>query len=181
VRAYVLAVALAASACRGATEFGKEAVWATPKRGAVVSEHPLATEVGLAILEDDGNAADAAVATALALAVVYPQRAISAAAVSRCTCRTPEPRARSTSARRRRRRRTVRSTSTRADGSSPKRSLVGPLSVAVPGSPAGLESLLEKPDQVISRWRSCAGPRSSWRATDSKSTPGWRAISPHRA
>src|SRR4051812_20735224 len=42
------------------------------KNGAVVSAHALASQVGVSILQQGGNAIDAAIAVQLTLAVVYP-------------------------------------------------------------------------------------------------------------
>jgi len=53
----------------------------------VVSAHPLATQAGVDILKQGGNAIDAVVAVAFALEVVLPKRATSGAAASSCTHR----------------------------------------------------------------------------------------------
>lgn len=133
-----------APGCSAPAPFHKEARWPPPRAGAVVSEHPLATEVGLAILERGGNAADAAIATALALAVVYPQagnlggggfavwaphRGEALAIDFRETAPAAADPGRFLDARGER---------------VPARSLVGPLAVGIPGTPAGLHLLYER-------------------------------------
>jgi gamma-glutamyltranspeptidase / glutathione hydrolase len=129
--------------CRNATIFGREAVWPKPASGAIVSEHPLATQVGLDVLDKGGNAADAAVATALALAVVYPQAGnLGGGGFALYVPHVGAPQSVDF--------REVAPGAARAepylaaDGKLvPERSLRGPLAVGVPGSPAGLAALLE--------------------------------------
>ena len=68
-----LAVILCFTCCKSTKfagyHFEKTAI---AKNAMVVTAHPLATEVGLAILKKGGNAVDAAIAVQYALSVVYP-------------------------------------------------------------------------------------------------------------
>lgn len=125
----------------GSTQIGREAEWDPPEQGAVVSEHPIATQVGLDVLERGGNAADAAVATALALAVVYPQAGnLGGGGFALWVPHTGLSVALDF--------REVAPAAAReeiyldeAGALVPERSTRGPVSVAVPGSPAGLFEL----------------------------------------
>jgi len=108
--------------------------------GAVVSDDPLATAVGIAVLRRGGNAVDAAVATALALAVTYPEAGNlggggfalvrRGAEVASLDFREVAPAA-------------ARRDMFLDEGGEPVpgASEVGPLAAGVPGSPAGLWEL----------------------------------------
>ncbi len=135
-RAGILLVLLVIAGCSSDVEVGK--------RGMVSSQHPLASEVGLSILKSGGNAVDAAVATAFALGVVEPYHSgigggsfimIRNAATGETVAidaRERAPRAAS--------RDMYQRDGTVVHGLSS----YGPLSVAVPGTVAGLVLALEK-------------------------------------
>ncbi len=126
-----------------------------PGGGAVASAAPAATEAGLAILREEGNAADAAVAVALALAVVHPQAGNLGGggfAVSRFDGEVTALDFRETAP--------AAATPGMFLGPQgapvPERSLVGPLAAGVPGSPRGLFELHRRYGRLS--WRKVVAP-----------------------
>lgn len=149
---------LAVAGCRSVEAIDRAPSWPTPQRGMVVSEHRLATEVGVSILDIGGNAVDAAVATAFALAVVYPSAGnLGGGGFAVYSPHEGEPAALD-----------FRETAPRAadperyrgpDGAiDPQRARSGAFAVGIPGSPAGLRALFDQHGSQHISWASVVYP-----------------------
>jgi gamma-glutamyltranspeptidase/glutathione hydrolase len=122
----------------------------------VAAAHPAATRVGLQILQQGGNAVDAAVACALALAVVEPYGSGLGGGGFFLVLDAAEGDVRALDARETAPRRAHRDMYLRDGKADPELSRYGPLSVAVPGLVAGLVELHESEGSLP--WRELVQP-----------------------
>ena len=107
-------------------------------RGAVVSGHPLATQVGLEILQKGGNAVDAAVGVGFALAVTLPA-AGNIGGGGFMIIRTADGKAQALDYRERAPAGATPDMYVGPDGEITEKSITGHLAAGVPGSVAGLQ------------------------------------------
>lgn len=140
VRRFVSGVIAAVGILSGVPSSAANFPPVTGSGGAVASSEAAATDVGLAVLRQGGNAVDAAVATALALAVVHPE-AGNLGGGGFAVVRMEEELAtldfRETAPRAARREMYLDDEGEPRPGASQ----LGPLAAGVPGSPAGLHEL----------------------------------------
>ncbi len=151
VRCLGLTVALLAAGPAALPAAAPMAPWGAG--GAVASDAPRASAVGVEVLRDGGNAVDAAVATALALAVVFPEAgnlggggfAVVRLPAGNSGSADAEPVVTSLDFREEAPAAATRDMYLDEDGELiPDASLLGPLAAGVPGSPAGLHALHER-------------------------------------
>ncbi len=108
------------------------------RRGAVASNHPLATDAGLSVLKNGGNAFDAAVAVATTIAVVEPHSNGVGGDAFFLLWKADEERAT-----------TIHAASPTASAATPELYRggiphTGPLAAMPPGAPAGWQHLVER-------------------------------------
>ena len=151
----LVVLALVAGGC-GAPGGGLRTTWqgtfpagwrfATPPQAAVgrytmvVSDHPLASAVGVDVLRRGGNAIDAAVAVGFALAVLHPQ-AGNIGGGGFLVYRAADGRAYALDYREAAPAAATRDMYLDADGQMTDRSITGALAAGVPGSVAGMEAM----------------------------------------
>ncbi len=136
---------LSLAACAGPQPSGIASTWTFTGKdritdaahGVVVSGSPLASQVGRDILQQGGNAIDAAVAVGFALAVVHPE-AGNIGGGGFLMYRTADGKAYALDYREEAPSGATRDMYLEPDGDPSDLSLTGALAVAVPGSPAGL-------------------------------------------
>lgn len=154
--AWLLAAAVVARAA-SASDWPAPISVATGVGGVVACEDSLAAEVGIQVLRDGGNAADAAIAIALALAVTHPQAGNLGGGGFLLGFDATRDRAWAVD---------FRETAPQAADSTfylrldaagkPRASLEGSLSAAIPGSPAGLHAAWERHGELP--WRRLVAP-----------------------
>jgi gamma-glutamyltranspeptidase / glutathione hydrolase len=135
----------------------RKAVTASAKTGMVTSANPFATEAGLSMLKQGGNAIDAAVATTFAISVVEPFSAGIGGGGFMLSYQAKEDKTQALDFREKAPQKATRNMYLDAQGKPrPKASTDGHLAVAVPGTVAGLYEAHRKSGRLP--WKTVIAP-----------------------